>query len=53
MQSEILIYIFNGGYRNRNQDDAGDDLEGSKDIGGELQRKAAAEQRAGERAHLR
>ena len=28
------------------------DLEGSKDIGGELQRKTAAKQRAGGRAHF-
>ena len=53
MQSEILINIYGGGYRNHDQDVAGDDLEGSKDICGELQRKAAAEQRAGGRAHLR
>ena len=46
-------YVMEDTYRNRNQDDAGDDLEGSEDIGGELQRKAAAEQRAGGRAHLR
>ena len=52
MQSEILINIYGGGYRNRDQDDAGDDLECSKDIGGELQRKATAEQRAGGRAHF-